>query len=83
MANNPPTMRTESPLPAGVQLGPIVADHVYPLKVFRSLTGLGGWALRKAQRDGLRVVTVGRCKFVRGADFMTYLASVESTQTDS
>ncbi len=64
------------------QLGPVSLGQVYPLKVFRALTGLGGWALRKAQRDGLRVVTVGRCKFVRGDDFHEFLNRAESTQTD-
>jgi hypothetical protein len=69
-------------LPTSTRLGPVAIDRVYPLKVFSELTGLGGWALRKAQRDGLRLCGVGRCKFVRGVDFHEYLEKAQNTTTD-
>ncbi len=74
------------PAAAGVQpstLAPIERGCIYPLSVFSARTGLGGWALRKARRDGLRVVKVGRCKFVRGDDFAAYLETLESEASDS
>lgn len=55
------------------KFAPVLADAAYPLELLRSITGLDGWAVRNAQRNGLRTVTVGRRKFVLGADFIAYL----------
>ena len=56
-------------------LGSISVDAIYPLEVFKALTGLAGWALRQARRahPPLRIVKVGRRSFVRGSDFAAYL----------
>lgn len=61
------------------ELGAISQHEVYPLPVFQRLTGLAGWALRRAERNGLKVRTVGRRRFVRGEDFAAYLANAEDT----
>jgi hypothetical protein len=58
-------------------LGAISVDATYPLEVFKPLSGLNDWALRQARRAGLRVLTLGRCRFVRGCDFHEFLANVE------
>ena len=60
------------------ELGAISADAAYPLALFQRLTGLGGWAMRKAQRDGLKVRKQGRVKFIRGCDWIEYLGAVEA-----
>ncbi len=51
----------------------------YPLPLFRAATGLSAWAMRKARRNGLRIVKVGRRHFVRGSDWDRFLEQ----QTDS
>lgn len=56
------------------RLGPISADQSYPIEIFSKLTGLGTWGLRKARQAGLKVKTVGRRRYVRGADWHAFLA---------
>jgi hypothetical protein len=56
-------------------LGVILADATYPLPEFQKLTGLGEAALRKARRQGLTVTTIGRRRFVRGADFHEFIGA--------
>lgn len=51
----------------------IRADAVYPLPDFQRITGLGPRATRAAQRDGLKVVRVGRRSYVQGKSFLEYL----------
>lgn len=58
---------------ASPQLGAIRADETYPLPLFQRLTGLSAWALRTARREGLKMRTVGRRRYVIGADWLTYL----------
>jgi hypothetical protein len=48
-------------------------SRAYPLKEFMKQTGLGEAAMRSARRHGLKVCTVGRNRYVRGADFIEYL----------
>ena len=60
-------------------LAPIVFAAVYPLPLFRRMTGLSAWAMRQCRRNGLRVVKVGRRHFIRGTDWDLFLAR----QTDS
>ncbi len=55
--------------------GEISVGSVYTLPEFKRRTGLDDKAVRKAQRNGLRTVQVGRCKFVLGSDFCRFLAS--------
>jgi hypothetical protein len=58
-------------------LAPVLLAAVYPLAVFKAITGLDNWALRKARRSGLQVRKVGRRHFVRGSDFDSFLAMAE------
>lgn len=58
-------------------LGTISDAETYPLPLFQRLTGLSSWALRQAKRNGLPVKTVGRRKYVRGADWNAYLSALE------
>lgn len=53
--------------------GEIRSDAVYTLDAIKRTLGLGGWALRQAQRDGLAVRKVGRRKFVTGKSVIDYL----------
>lgn len=48
-------------------------DEVYDLAEFKQRTRIGDWGLRMARRKGLRMVAVGRRKFVRGADWFAFL----------
>ena len=58
-------------------LGPIVRDACYPLPVFKALTGLDAWALRQAVRAGLKIIPVGRRRYIMGADWLAYVEKVE------
>ncbi len=53
--------------PAAIQ-----ADSAYDLSALKRL-GLGTAALRKARRNGLRVVRFGRKSYVLGRDLIMYL----------
>ncbi len=64
-------------------LGAVSTSEVYPLEVFKRLTGLDTWAIRRARRDGLRVVKVGRRQYVRGSSFAEFLAGREETKDSS
>jgi hypothetical protein len=56
-------------LPAGI----ILPGAVYRLDAFLATVGWGRAALRRARRNGLRVVRDGRTAFVLGDDFISYL----------
>jgi hypothetical protein len=58
-------------------LAAVARDRVYPLPLFQQITGLSAWALRSARRGGLKMKTVGRRKYVRGEDWLDYLANVK------
>lgn len=58
----------------------IRADAAYRLDDFRARTGMGEWAMREARRAGLRVVTVGGKRWIRGADFLDFLAARAEAQ---
>jgi hypothetical protein len=64
-------------------LGPILADAVYPLPVFMRLAGLDERGMRHARRRGLKVIQVGRRRYVRGVDFHEYLEGVVERARDS
>lgn len=55
-------------------LGAIKADEVYPLPVFAERAGLGRVALRSARSAGLKTVRQGNRVYVRGSDFLAFLA---------
>lgn len=63
------------------QLAPISEHAIYPLSVFSAISGLDRWALREARRAGLRMVTVGKRKFVRGADFAEFLKTAADRES--
>lgn len=54
-------------------LEPIDPAKVYPLEIFKRVSGQSDWALRQARRGGLRVTKAGRRKYVRGSDWIAYL----------
>ena len=56
-------------------LGPIENGTVYPLDDFKARTGLGSAALRTARRDGLVVKYIGGRAFIRGEDFISFVAA--------
>lgn len=57
--------------------GAISAGEAYPLELFRALSGMNSWSLRKAKSNGLRVRKCGRQRFVLGSDFHSYLQSID------
>jgi len=57
-------------------LGMILSDATYTLGEFQRISGLGEAALRKARRQGLVVIRVGRRGFVKGRDFQDYLGAL-------
>lgn len=61
---------------------PIDVNRVYTLPEFKRVSGLSDWALRKAFAKGLRATKIGRCKFLCGRDFLTYLDQLGSEQRD-
>lgn len=52
---------------------PIDRDSAYTLEEFQGRTGLMMSQIRLARAKGLRVIHIGPLKFVRGADFFSYL----------
>ncbi len=79
--------RNQAKKPAqSVDIGTITADCVFTLKEFSRRSGLGEWALRQARRSGLRVLYVHGRGFVRGSDWLDYLATAaaaaDAAQTD-
>jgi hypothetical protein len=56
-------------------LGAVSAAETYPLRIFQKLTGLDSWAYRQAVKKGLRFCVVGRRRYVRGSDWMDFLAT--------
>ena len=56
-------------------LAPIRTDEVYPLPVFLRHAGMteSGW--RSAKQNGLAYCNVGKLVFVRGVDFLDWLAA--------
>lgn len=61
-------MNTQSRTP-----GVIRGDEAYTVAEFRRRTGLGDFAWRQLRHE-LRVVEVGKKRFVRGTDWLEFLA---------
>lgn len=59
---------------ADKELGEISREKLYPLPVFRKITGLGKHAFAQLRRHGLKTVKCGNRVFVRGEDFDAFLA---------
>lgn len=55
--------------------GAISASEVYGLSEFRRRSGMGDAAIREARRSGLVVDRAGGRAYVRGAEFIRWLAS--------
>jgi hypothetical protein len=66
-------VRRSATQPGDQSLGVILADATYPLPEFQRLSGLGEAALRKARGQGLTVTSIGRRRFIRGADFHEFI----------
>jgi hypothetical protein len=56
--------------------GVIRADEAYELGEFARRMRLGEFALREVRQKGLRVISVGRRRYVRGADWLEFLDRV-------
>jgi hypothetical protein len=62
--------------PANETLGVIRRDEIYPLPIFKRLSGLSDWAMREARKKGLSVRGAGNRKYVLGDEWYQYLATV-------
>ncbi len=63
--------------------GVISRFESYTVAEFRRRTGLGDYAFRQCRKQGLRVVEVGKRRFIRGVDWHQFLAArAESTAPD-
>jgi hypothetical protein len=59
-------------------VGPIEPDVLYPLPIFKRLSGLNNHGMRSARRLGLTVHRFGRRAYVRGGDFISFLGEQQS-----
>lgn len=59
--------------------GVIRADEAYSASEFRRRAGLGDYAWRQIRRE-MRVVEVGKKRFVLGADWLRYLSRIADEQ---
>lgn len=60
---------------------PIRAGEAWPIQQFMRATGLSHDALRRAKRRGLRIVRIGRRKFVLAESWLEYLRTEQERQT--
>lgn len=68
--------RAETSPPSSCGRGSIRADEILTLREFGRRLGLGPRALCDAQRAGLRAPTIGRTKFVIGADAIEWVRAI-------
>ena len=54
----------------------IRADEAYTVPEFRRRAGLGDYAFREVRRAGLRIIEIGKKRYVRGCDWLEFLARV-------
>lgn len=71
--------KLEAPVRPG-NSGTISAFEAYSRHELCSRTGLKTAAIRQAERQGLRAVTVGRLKFYLGCDFIDFLKALGAKQ---
>lgn len=69
--------------PATRTPGVVRADESYTAAEFRRRTGIGDFAFRSLRRDGLRIVAIGKKRFVRGTDWLAHLDKVAAEQDDA
>ena len=55
--------------------GSIGASDLYLIDELKRRLGLSSWAMRRAQRRGLRVYKIARRKYVLGKDYIAYVES--------
>jgi hypothetical protein len=67
--------------PKPTAASPIRIDEVYTLAEFQRRTGLKRNAMRTARRRGLPVRQCGRNKYVVGAEWVTFLQTVGTTDS--
>ncbi len=85
--SNPPRRPRPEPGPhrppsPGLAVG-IRADELLPLRALRERLGWGERTIAQAQRDGLRVISYGRWKYVLGADVLAWFAGLgNATRVD-
>ena len=58
----------------------IDAQQAYTVAEFKRRTGMADYAFKRARRDGLRVVEVGRKRYVRGVDWLAHLERAAEEQ---
>lgn len=58
----------------------IHADSVYPVELFREITGLSEEAYAKARQRGLRTAKVGKRVFVVGSSWLEFCVNSEKYQ---
>lgn len=64
-------------------LAEIRAGECYPLAVFMEKVGLAQWTLRRCRKSGLKMIKIGTRKFVRGEDWLDFLAKEAERQEAS
>ncbi len=52
----------------------IRADEGYSVAEFRRRAGLGDYAFREVRRAGLRIIAIGKKRYVLGVDWLDFLA---------
>jgi len=62
---------------AQASLSPIEPGVLYPLPLFKQITGFGNHAMRTARANGLKVRRLGGRAFVHGTDFLGYVDSLD------
>ena len=60
----------------------IRVDESYSIPEFKRRSTLGAYAFTQARRAGLRVIEVGKKRFVRGADWHAFLDAAADSQGD-
>ena len=58
-------------------LCPIEPGKIYPLALFKQITGFGNHAMRTARKQGLRVRYLAGRAFVMGSDFLDYVNGLD------
>jgi len=58
----------------------IQSGGVYTLDQFKNLAGLQNCAYRNAVKKGLKTITIGRRKYIRGSDFLAFLDKLARNQ---
>lgn len=68
------------PDPPQRTFGSIHADELLPMREFGRRLNLANRALADAQRQGLRTILFGRCKYVLGSDAIAFFQGLAEQQ---